>query len=241
MKWLRMVAAATALMVATGGLDAKVRQDKSFRFPAGQPARIIVFRPDVQVGSMGAGGVDEPNPDWTVAARANLMAQLAANQRASGNEVIFLPEQEGANAQLVADYQALFRAVAGAVVEHQMNAAARLPTKGNRFDWTLGPGTQQLAAIGHGDYGLFLWTHDSYGSAARKVMQVLVAGLFRAAMPAGIHQGYAALVDLKTGALVWLNVDPASGGDPRDHDGAAKRVNELLTGFPHADRPVPTE
>jgi len=53
-----------------------------------------------------------------------------------------------------------------------------------------------------------------------------------AGLQAGVHQGYAGLVDLKTGDLVWFNLDPLSGGDPRDAEGAAKRVRELLTAFP---------
>jgi hypothetical protein len=51
-------------------------------------------------------------------------------------------------------------------------------------------------------------------------------------MPAGVHTSYAALVDLKTGDLVWFNVDPGSGGDPRTDEGATKRIRQLLESFP---------
>lgn len=232
---MRVLAVAAALVMAMPGAAwAKVEAVKSFRFPADRPAKIIVFRPDVEVGSMGVGGVQEPNAEWTATAREKLSAQLTAHQTASGNEVIFLPDQEGDKARLVADYQSLFRAVAGAVVEHKMGAG-KLPTKKDRFDWTLGPGATQLGALAGGEYALFLYTKDAYGSAGRKVAQVLMAGLFGAYMPAGIHTSYAALVDLKTGDLVWFNVDPGSGGDPRTDEGATKRIRQLLETFPTKD------
>lgn len=234
MKEAWVAALAAAGLAASGPASAKVKSDKDFRFPAGKPARILVFRPDVQVGSMGVGGMDEPNADWTAQARANLAEQLDANQRSGGNQVVFIPEQEGENARLVADYQQLFRAVAGAIAEHKLSPFAKLPTKKDRFDWTLGPGARRLGELMGGDYALFLYSHDAYGTTARKVMQVLVAGLFSAGMRAGVHQGYAALVELSTGRVVWFNLDPASGGDPRDREGAAKRVRELLTDFPGA-------
>jgi hypothetical protein len=138
---LRVLAAAAAMMMAVPGAAwAKVEASRTFRFPANQPAKIIVFRPDVEVGTMGVGGVQEPNAEWTQTAREKLSAQLTAHQQASGNEVVFLADQDGDRARLVADYQSLFRAVAGAVVEHKMNPGAKLPTKKDKFDWTLGKG-----------------------------------------------------------------------------------------------------
>ena len=79
---------------------------------------------------------------------------------------------------------------------------------------------------------MFIYTHDAYGDAGRKVAQLLMAGLFGAYVPAGVHIGYAGLVDLETGDMVWLNADIQMGGDMRDAAGADKRVKELMRGFP---------
>lgn len=223
---------ATLLFVLPIAADAKVKVNQAFAFPAGQRAKIVVFRPDVQVGSYGVGGIDTPNADWTAEARKNLTEQISVQQQATGNDVVFLSDQDGEKAKLVADYQALFRAVAGAVSEHKMNPAAKLPTKKGKFDWTLGSEAARLKEIGGGDYALFVNTHDAYGTAGRKVMQFLAAGLFGVGMQAGIHQSYAALVDLSTGDLVWFNLDYASGGDPRTPEGATKRMGQLFKGFP---------
>lgn len=226
------------LLVVSVAADAKIRVNKSFRFPADRQATIIVFRPDVQVGSIGAGGVEEANADWTMAAREKLLREIVAQQRVRGNRVLFLAEQEGDKARLVADYQALFRVVATAVADHKMNSAAKLPTKNDRFDWTLGPGAAELGTLAGGDYALFVSTHDAFGTTGRKAMQILAAGLLGVPVKAGTHRSYAALIDLKTGDLVWFNLDGASGGDPRTDVGAIKRMGQLFNGFPAAKPPI---
>ena len=233
---IRKVALAASMFcavpnVAEASLASRSKSDASFSFPAGQPVTILVFRPDVQVGSLGMGGVESPNADWTAKARDNLAEALRANQQDRDHKVVFLMDQEGENARTVADYQALFRAVAHSVVTHKFGGA-RLPTKKDKFDWTLGPGAAKLGEIGGGNYGLLLYSHDAFGTAGRKVMQLMLAGVYGLGMQAGVHGGYAALVDLKTGNLVWFGIDAASGGDPRQPDGASKRIRQLLKTMP---------
>jgi hypothetical protein len=235
--YLAAIVAAFMLCAPSTG-HAKAKADISFAFPTDKPAKIVVFRPDVKVGSLGVGGVEEPNAEWTATARTNLSDALKAHQSAKSNEIIFLGDQEGEAATTIADYQALFRAVASSLVQHQFGFG-KLPTKKGTFDWTLGPGAAKLGELTGGNYGLFLFTHDSYGTAGRKVAQVLMAGLFGGYMPAGIHISYAALVDFETGKLVWFNLDPGSGGDPRETDGAAKRIDQLLSTMPSRSGAVP--
>ena len=57
-------------------------------------------------------------------------------------------------------------------------------------------------------------------------------------MTSGVHIGYAGLVDLETGDLVWLNADRKMGGDVRTGDGAVKRVTQLLEDFPGSALPI---
>jgi hypothetical protein len=125
----------------------------------------------------------------------------------------------------------LFRAVTDAVITHKLFKGNRLPTKRDQFDWTLGPGVSRLGEIGGGDYGLFIYTYDSYGSAGRKAAQI-VGALFGAVIISGVHIGHAGLVDLRTGELVWINADLRMGGNVRDAEGATKRVSQLLEDFP---------
>lgn len=221
---------------------AKAVSKEDFQFPAQGEVKIVVFRPDVHVGSLKVGGVDEPNPDWTNDARKNIQAAMESSAVAQGTNMQFLGDFDGANANLVNDYRGLFSAVSSAIFQHEMFPGNRLPTKQmNRgekgkkkyaFDWTMGPDTAQLKDVTGGDYALFFYTYDSYGDAGRKVAQVAAALLFGAWIPAGVHIGYAGLVDLKTGDVVWFNTDLAMGGDVRDQEGATKRVSQLLADFP---------
>lgn len=238
MKRLRTAIAAAALLAVVpaspalaqfGGPEATAVRD-DFVLPAG-PVNILVFRPEVRVGSQTTGGLNEPNVEWTETAKANIMAALEKEQRARGTNLVLLPELEGEQGKLIADYTALFRTVSQAAFQHKMFPGNRLPTKRKEFDWTLGEETARLKPLG-GEYGLFLFTYDSYGSTGRKVLQILALGLGAGFVPSGVHIGYAGLIDLDTGDLVWLNVDTSMGGDPREKDGAEKRVAQLLEGFP---------
>lgn len=202
-----------------------------FAFPAEGPVKILVFRPDVQVGEQSTGGMNEPNADWTAEARKQLFTALEKAQGARSNELVLMPELEGEQAALLADYRALFRTVTAAVVTHKLFPGNRLPTKKETFNWTLGDGAAKLAQIGGGDYGLFIYTYDSYGSAGRKAAQ-LVGAMFGVGISSGVHIGYAGLVDLRTGELVWINADTQMGGDVRDAEGATKRIGQLIEDFP---------
>lgn len=202
-----------------------------FTFPASGPVKILVFRPDVSVGAQTTGGMNQPNADWTAEGRKQIDAALHRAQAARSNEIVMMPELEGEQGALLADYRALFRAVTSAVVTHKLFKGNRLPTKKESFNWTLGPGAARLAEIGGGDYGLFIYTHDSFGSAGRHAAQIFGA-MMGVYVPVGVHTGYAGLVDLHSGELVWINADIHMGGDVRNAEGADKRIGELLRGFP---------
>ncbi|MDY7098702.1 MAG: hypothetical protein SXU28_11240, partial [Pseudomonadota bacterium] len=49
---------------------------EGFTFPESGEMKIVVFRPDVSVGSQKVGGLVEPNAEWTETARTNIQAKL---------------------------------------------------------------------------------------------------------------------------------------------------------------------
>lgn len=231
----RLLAALAALLMIVP--VAAAAQDKSavkegFVFPTNRPVTVTVFRPDVKVGSMTVGGVDQPNADWTAEARNHIAEALDRNAKIGAAKLVFAADPGGADAATLADYRSLFRAVANSIIAHKLFRGNRLKTKKGMFDWTLGEGVRALKPLGGGgDYALFLFTHDSYGTTGRKVAQVFGA-MLGAYIPAGIHIGYAGLVDLNSGDVLWLNADPQMGGDVRTAEGADKRVGQLLRGLP---------
>jgi hypothetical protein len=198
---------------------------------------ILVFRPAVSVGAQSTGGLFEPNADWTDKARKNIETVLAERQAKLGNRVITAPEAFGEDAQRVEEYTNLFAAVSRAVIQYQFFVGNRLATKkrdnkAGVFDWSLGEGVRDLPGAKDADYALFIYNRDAYGSTGRKLLQVAALLVASTAVQSGEHAGYAGLVDLKTGDLVWLNADGAMGGDVREVDGAQKRIGQLLEEFP---------
>lgn len=213
---------------------------QGFELAADSGKRILVFRPAVSVGSQSTGGMFEPNAEWTEQAKVNLATSLEQMQTRLGNTVVVAPEAYGAQAQDLQEHMALFAAVSQAVIEYQFFVGNRLPTKkrdnkADVFDWSLGTGVGDLPGAQDADYALFVYNKDAYGSTGRKILQTLAILGPGIAVKSGEHLGYAGLVDLKTGDLVWLNADAAMGGDVRDAEGSQKRIRQLLEEFPGSD------
>lgn len=198
--------------------------------------KILIFRPSVSVGAQSTGGIFEPNAEWTEQAKVRIQTALDKLQKLLGNEVVVAPEGYGDDARNVQEHTALFAAVSRAVIEYQFFVGNRLPTKkrdnkADVFDWSLGDGVASLPGAKDADYGLFIYNRDAYGSTGRKLLQ-FAAAFGGVSVISGEHVGYAGLVDLKTGDLLWLNADAAMGGDVREAEGSEKRVRQLLEDFP---------
>lgn len=237
---LRLIAVAIGFITFAGNpASAQERSAvrQGFELPANSGKRILVFRPAISVGAQSTGGLFEPNAEWTEQAKVNINASLARLQTQLGNQVIAAPEAYGQEAQSLEEHMALFAAVSQAVIEYQFFVGNRLPTKkrdnkNDVFEWSLGPSVANLPGAKDADYALFLYNKDAYGSTGRKLLQVVALLGPGIAVKSGEHAGYAGLVDLKTGDLLWLNADAAMGGDVREPDGSDKRVRQLLEDFP---------
>lgn len=211
---------------------------QGFELGTNSGKKIILFRPSVRVGEQSTGGMFEPNAEWTEQAKTNIQIALNQFQGKLGNEVIIAPEAHGDEARNLQEHMALFAAVSGSVIEYQFFVGNRLPTKkrdnkSDVFDWSLGDGVASLPGASDADYGLFIYNKDAYGSTGRKVLQAF-AMLGGVGVTSGEHVGYAGLIDLRTGDLLWLNADAQMGGDVREKEGSEKRVRQLLEDFPGA-------
>lgn len=239
-RWAMLAVCSLSLMSVSANAQERSAVRQGFELAAASGKRILVFRPSVSVGAQSTGGMFEPNAEWTDQAKANIDLSLRELQARLGNEVLLAPEVYGQDAQAVEEHMALFAAVSQAVIEYQFFAGNRLPTKkrDNKdgiFDWSLGRGVADLPGATDADYGLFIYNKDAYGSTGRKILQVVALLGPGIAVTSGEHVGYAGLVDLKTGDLLWLNADAAMGGDVRELDGSQKRVLQLLEDFPGSD------
>ncbi len=231
---------AAAFMTVPGVAIAKTKSDVNFVFPKDKPIKIAVFRPDVEVGTLGVAPIPTPNAEWTAQARKNIADALISNQTAKDNQLQFLPDIGGEDGAYLAEYQSLYRAVGSAMLLH--SAFQKLPSKKMangkyRFDWTLGPGAARLGEIAGGaDYGLFLYSYDAHATASRVLIGLLFTGQVY-----GAHSSYAALVDFKTGNIAWINFYLNKKGDVRTPEGAVERVNKLLSTLPRREGEAPVK
>jgi len=190
--------------------------------PAG--SRLVIVPADLELYSISAGGLVEPRADWTEQAQKNLAAALAGETDRLGPATgqLTLAQMDD-----FAEVAALHRAVAGAISIHHLGNL-KLPTKGGRLDWSL---VAPLKARTGADYALFTYLRDSYASTERKMAMIGMA-LIGAVMPGGEQNGYASLVDLHTGRVVWFSGLDRMWGDLRDGGSAKETVDALLKGFP---------
>jgi hypothetical protein len=192
-------------------------------------SRLVILPADMELFSMSAGGVVEPRDDWTRAAERNFVAALEAQRQRLGTRVTRL---DAAQADEFADIATLHRAVADAVMLHHYGRGLmQLPTKQERLNWSLGDAVRPLKERTGADYALFTWVRDSYASTERKAMMIGLAALGAISL-GGEQVGYASLVDLNTGRIVWFNRLDRMSGDLREPEPAVETVETLLKGFP---------
>lgn len=232
-KLLGKVAALVGMLVLVAACQAN--GSKAFdplKLPVTQ-ARIVLMPMDVELVELSAAGMPEPKADWTEAARRYLDTSFAAEQKERG--LTFVPFDEGKASPQVADtlhqLQKLHLKVGEAAMLHHYVPVAQLPAKEGAFDWTLGPSARALKEATGADYALFVLVRDSYSSAERKAL-IVAAALFRVSVPGGVQLGFASLVDLETGKVVWFNRLLNGTGDLRDAAPARETAKQLLAGFP---------
>jgi hypothetical protein len=225
-----------AVLAASGCTSVKNQAAADFTPPRGS-YKLVVMRPDISVSVLTAGGTVEPREDWTNTAREQVLNALQKQQLAHGasTRIAIKREDAGGSPEQVLELERLHEVVGQSIRIHKFTAYGALPTKKDRFDWTLGELAVQYGASSGYDYALFLFARDSFSSGGRQALQV--AGFLGCMvgvclLPAGGTQaGFVSLVDLKTGNVVWFNHLISEVGDIRTPEGASKIVDQLLAGM----------
>lgn len=193
--------------------------------------KLLLMPIDVELFSLSAGGVREPRADWTAQALKHMNEAIKARQQQARVSVI---ELAAAQADEFGEQAALHAAVAQSISLHQFGPPQwALPTKGGALDWSFGDAMRPLAQASGARYALFIWVRDSYASAERVAMMIALAA-FGIGVPGGSQVGYASLVDLDTGQVVWFNRLLRAYGDLREAGPARESIDALLSGFPAA-------
>ncbi len=194
-------------------------------------AKVVLMPTDIELFSISGGGVLEPKADWTQAAIRHFRAALRAKKDSLGLAVVELAEKD---ADDVDEVNALHAAIARSISIHHFGPGIlNLPTKEGRLDWSMGESVRAIRERSGADYALFSWVRDSYASAERVAAMVALA-IFGIGVPGGFQVGYASLVDLSTGQVLWFNRLVRGSGDLREAEPAIETLNSLLDRFPTA-------
>lgn len=217
--------AALALGLSLPALAQTNRAEGFSKLPSG--AKIALMPVDIELFEISAGGIPEPRADWTGTALRHMKELLRERKAKVGAHVV---DVEDDGSEQVAELSRLHGAVGVAIASHHFGMLP-LATKEGKLDWTLGTDANILRERSGADFALFTWIRDSYASSER-VAAMIIGAFFGVGMPAGIQQGYASLVDLRTGQVLWFNRLIRGHGDLRERDKAAETLEALLTGFP---------
>ncbi|MGF1641653.1 MAG: hypothetical protein ACFCUO_11955 [Rhodospirillales bacterium] len=200
-----------------------------------RPTRVLLMPVDVAIYELTAGGLLEPKADWTASARTNVREAVVDSLRQRTTEVVVYvegpgePEVRRDQIQLVKLHEAVGQTI---LVQKYHPGGDLLPTKKGVFDWSLGPKVASLRDEYDADYALFVFLRDSHSSGGRVAAGIMMALLFGVALPGGQQLGFASLVDLETGDIVWFNRSQSGFGDLRTPEASRSSVAELMTDFP---------
>ena len=194
-------------------------------------AKVVLMPTDIELFSISAGGVAEPRADWTDAATKHFKNALLEKKKKLGVISIELTEKD---ADEFAEINELHGAIARSIAAHHFGPGfLNLPTKEGKLDWSMGEAVLPVRQKTGADYALFTWVRDSYTSAERVATMIALA-ILGVGVGGGVQTGYASLVDLNTGQVVWFNRLVRASGDLREVTPAAESLESLLDKFPQA-------
>jgi len=105
--------------------------------------RLLLMPPEVEITEMLASGIQEPRPEWTQAAKQYIAQSLAEILKQSQTELIaYAAPADEAFRDRTRQLELLHQAVGGSIAAFGFRNL--LPSKHDRFDWTLGPGVVVL-------------------------------------------------------------------------------------------------
>ena len=218
---------AAVLLVSGCATTASVQQINKLE-SVGESPRILLMPPDIRYYLLTTGGVSEPNAEWTEAAQSNFSVALEDYAKSIGANIKPIDKADLSEDEI--RYETLHSAVGTTILQNHFGMY-KLPSKGETFDWTLGPEIKSIGENYEADYALFVYYRDYQASGGRIAFAILAAAA-GAGVATGSEHGFASLVDLKSGDIVWFNVVNVGSGELRDRDGAATAVRSLFKDIP---------
>ena len=196
---------------------------------------LVVLTPRIKLYQVDDRGAMALREDWSATARERVSDALKAFLANSSATIAWesasavSPEQR----RLTEDLKAVHAAVGAAMTGH-FGGGGVLQTKRQDPQWTLGEGTEPLGQAHGVDYALFIQINDSHATGERitgAVAQQLIVGF-------GMEKaflrriGFASLVHLATGRVVWFGHQISTIGSLRREKDTRDILDDLFAGFP---------
>ena len=229
--WHRTVCSGLLVLFLAACAQTKAHISTGIDVRAGKGTQILLMPIDVELSELTASGLLEPQAAWTEAGRKNVSQALVSMFSEKGQAVLHFEEEDDDVEPRQLQVLKLHQAVGKSILVHKYIPALELPTKKNRFDWSLGPQTVALRETYGADYALFVYMRDSFSSDGRVALSI-VAAMLGVALQGGQQVGFASLVDLKSGDVVWFNTMQSQYGDLRDPASARGACEDLLDKLP---------
>jgi hypothetical protein len=225
-------AALAAMLVAGCSTTATQSHVTELKRVSADP-KILLMPLDVELMELDMGGVLEPKPEWTAAARRFITAEVRAERARLGFRLEELPEEFPGppEEQELVDQLVKVHAAVGRAMRANRKLGQELRSLGDKPLWSLGEEVGILRTRTGADYALFVHVRDSYASDGRKLVMLAGAAL-RGVVMGGVQSGFASLVDLRSGDIVWYNQLGRVTGDLRTPEPAGETVKMLLKDFP---------
>jgi hypothetical protein len=180
---------ASALLSSGCATTASVQQIDKLE-SVGENPRILLMPPDIRYYLLTAGGVPEPNAEWTEAAQNNFSIALQDYAESIGANIKPIDKADLSEEEIL--YETLHSAVGTTIIQNYFGMF-KLPSKGETFDWTLGPEIRSIGENYDADYALFVYYRDYQASGGRIAFAILAA-----AAGAGVATGS------EHASLLWL-------------------------------------
>ncbi len=217
-------------LVATACAQSHPRVKADFWETVEQRPRILLIPPDVKVFEFSSVGMAVPNDSWSASVSSNIQRSVAAILDDHGAQLVrYRAQDRGLRRKTLRQVTKLHRAVGKAILAHEYSNRLRLPSKRRKFDWTLGEGVSVLRSDHDADFALFVHLREEVLEDERASPK---SGPLVSGGRGGDSSGFASLVDLETGDIVWFNRLPGETGDLRNFESAEGASRTLLARLP---------
>jgi len=209
------------------------------------PHTVLLANPDLIVNEVSAGGVEEKVKDWSNDASQNagrLVRTLANENHAF--EIVDDTRLDASDKRLLEQYAALYVRMLASINMSRRSSNPAWWARVAQFDYTMGPGMQDVAVHSQADAVLFVVGNEHVASAGRQARTAagILGGILLGATTgvgvfsvptAGVSFLSLGLVDMRTGDLLWLSADSKGGGINLRNEKDLKTVlTELFASYP---------